>query len=127
MYAHINLTALSVHIVKSVFIFDKVLYFYLLHDIYLANNLPPPPPANLPTSVYISMYAHILLFYCIHVNKVCLWTILIHSLPILKHKISVSPRFRTGSYNFPVDSEESIQSLMTAININNVRLLSQLL
>lgn len=38
-----------------------------------------------------------------------------------------NPRFRTGSYNFPVDSEESIQSLMTAININNVRLLSQLL
>lgn len=40
---------------------------------------------------------------------------------------NISPRFRTGSYNFPVDSEESIQSLMTAININNVRLLSQLL
>lgn len=74
MYAHINLTALFVHIVKSVLIFDKVLYFYLLHDIYLANNLQftPPPLANLPKSVYISIYAHILLFYCIHVNKVCL-------------------------------------------------------
>lgn len=127
MYAHKYLTGLSIHIVKSVLIFDKVLYFYLLHDIYLANNLPPPPPpTNLPkgvSMVYISLYAHILLFYCIHVNKICLC----HSLPILKHKISISPRFRTGSYNFPVDSEESIQSLMTAININNVRLLSQLL
>lgn len=48
MYAHINLTALFVHIVKSVLIFDKVLYFYLLHDIYLANNLQftPPPPGQ---------------------------------------------------------------------------------
>lgn len=88
MYAHKYLTGLSIHIVKSVLISDKVLYFYLLHDIYLANNLPPPPPlANLPKSVYISIYAHILLFSCIHVNKVCLWTILIDSLPILKQNL----------------------------------------
>lgn len=48
MYAHINLTALSVHIVKSVLIFDKVLYFYLLHAKYLANNIQftPPPPSQ---------------------------------------------------------------------------------
>lgn len=53
MYAHINLTALSVHIVKSVFIFDKVLYFYLLHAIYLANNLQFTPPP--PRPIYLKM------------------------------------------------------------------------
>lgn len=58
MYAHINLidSSFRTHCQISLLIFDKVLYFYLLHDIYLANNLLFTPP--LPRPIYLKVYIY---------------------------------------------------------------------
>lgn len=84
-----------------------------------------------PTYIYncSTVYMYIMCVYC-------LWTTQIHPHPpqYYKHKIPIPPRFRIWSYNWCVTLKKyprlwwgTIQSLMTAININNVRLLSQLL